>query len=121
MIQLGGQINDNKAWYQGQQWKGFENGWGQKRYEKFDPNAVDGDKTTWSDFRPLTAGTDEEIAPGGLRNPLGEYEAWLIDSWNGWWQCIITQIPKEMHEWNQAEADAFTAEMAARPRIFTRE
>ena len=121
MIQLGGQVKSSNAWYEGDQWLGFEKGWGQKRYERFDPAAVVGDLTTWSDDRALTKGTDEEVAEGGLRNPYGETDSKYIDSWGGWWQCVITTIPKEMHDWNQADADYFTAEMAARQRIFTRE
>ena len=120
IIQYGGQVTDTKEWFVSAQWKGFENGWGQKRYVKFGGGAED-DLTTWSDYRGLTSGTDEEIAPGGLRNPNYEEDGKYIDSWGGWYHCVITAIPHEMHEWNQAEADAFTAEMAARPRIFTRE
>jgi len=120
MIQLGGQVVEGKHdWWVSDQWKGFENGWGQKRYVKFGGGAED-NLTTWSDYRGLTSGTDEEIAPGGLRNPKATDFWRYIDSWNGWYCCVITAIPHEMHEWNQAEADAFTAEMAARPRIFTR-
>ena len=101
-------------------WKGYENGWGQKRYVKFGGGA-EGDLTTWSPYRKLTAGTAEEVAPGGLRNPKATDIGWYIDDWPAWYRCCVNCIPETMVEWNQADADAFTAEMAARPRIFTRE
>ena len=121
IIQYGGQVTDTKDWFVSAQWKGFENGWGQKRYERFDPAAVAGKKDVWSDYRPYTNSANaDEVANGGLRNPNNESDGKYIDAWGGWYHCVITAIPHEMHEWNQADADAFTAEMAKRARIFTR-
>ena len=99
-------------------WVGFENGWGQERYVKFGGGA-EGDLYTWSDYRSLTMGTDEENAVGGIRNPLGTDKSYLIDSWGSVFANIVG-IPTEMHEWDQAAADAYTAEAAHRARLYKR-
>ena len=103
----------------GKGWTGFEVGWGQKRYEKFDPAAELGNLSTWSKYRGLTEGTAEENALGGIRNPLRSDNAWFIDSW-AYYYTSIGGVPTTMAVWNQADADAFTAAAKAKARIFTR-
>jgi len=101
-------------------WLGFEEGWGQKRYERFDPEAVAGDKTIWSVYRHISeATTDAEIVAGGVRNPNGEEDYRFIDSWPGYYGNI-KDIPTEMLTWDQSEADAYTEAAAKRDRIYTR-
>lgn len=63
---------------------GFEEGWGQERYEKYDNDAEVGNLTVWSDHRLLQ------------------------DDW-AWYFSDIASVPKEMKVWNQADADAYTA------------
>ncbi len=73
---------------------GYEQGWGQVRYEKFDEAAVPGDKTTWSDWRGLCETSDE------------------VDTW-AYYYNDLGGIPKEMKVWNQADADAYTEKCRA--------
>lgn len=114
MIQICGSLNAAN-------WVGFEKGWGQKRYVKFGGGTQD-DLDTWSDYRMLTEGSADEIAPGGLRNPNNATDPKFIDSWGAgaWWLNRYEAIPKVMVEWNQADADAYTAAAKAKARIFTR-
>jgi len=100
-------------------WLGYEEGWGQKRYVKFG-GGTENDLATWSSYRTLTAGTAEETANGGIRNPNGETEGKYIDSWGSWWHFCCGCIPEAMVKWNQADADAYTAAAKAKARIFTR-
>lgn len=83
-------------------WLGFEKGWGQVRYELFDPDAVKGDKTVWSDWRLLIGkivdGDDTNTWASGFSNMGYAAES-----------GYKTYIPKEMLDWDQSVADAFTA------------
>ena len=83
-------------------WLGFEKGWGQARYELFDPDAVKGDKTVWSDWRLLIGkivdGDDTNTWASGFSNMGYAAES-----------GYKTYIPKEMLDWDQSVADAFTA------------
>ena len=83
-------------------WLGFEKGWGQVRYELFDPDAVKGDKTVWSDWRLLIGkivdGDDTNTWASGFSNMGYAAES-----------GYKTYIPKEMLDWDQSVADAFSA------------
>ena len=83
-------------------WLGFEKGWGQARYELFDPDAVKGDKTVWSDWRLLIGkivdGDDTNTWASGFSNMGYAAES-----------GYKTYIPKEMLDWDQSVADAFSA------------
>jgi hypothetical protein len=68
----------------GPNWIGYEKGWGQVRYEKYDPAAVAGDLTIWSDHRLL------------------------IDDW-AWYFSALDMIPHVLDDWNPSAADAYTA------------
>jgi hypothetical protein len=70
--------------FAGNNWTGFEKGWGQDRYEKYDGNAVAGDKTIWSEHRLL------------------------LDDW-AWYFSDLGMIPATLSDWNQQDADAYTA------------
>ena len=100
-------------------WIGFEEGWGQTRYEKFDSQAEKGNLSVWSKYRMLSKGTEEEIAPGGIRNPLGTSDIKYVDSWESYYSNI-TSMPFEMCRWNQADADAYTAKAAKCDRLYVR-
>ena len=82
-------------------WLGFEEGWGQTRYEMFDEAAVPGDKTTWSEWRLLIgkAECDPDVWAWYFSNmgytPVENYK---------------THVPFEMKAWDQSVADAFSAE-----------
>jgi hypothetical protein len=101
-------------------WYGFEEGWGQTRYEKFDPDATKGNISEWSSYRVISKGTQEEIASGGIRNPLGTSDINYIDSWETYYTNVNYRIPAEMLKWNQADANAYTAEAAKRERLYVR-
>lgn len=75
-------------------WIGFEKGWGQIRYEKYDSAAVAGDLTTWSDHRLL-------------------YDDWAWYFSNVGYPDRNGGVPRIMKEWNQADADAYTAQCEA--------
>lgn len=78
---------------------GFEEGWGQRRYETFDPAAVKGDTKTWSMDR--------------LMIPHGAEKDWLWFVSNMGFtpeENYKTHIPFKMLVWDQSVADAFTAE-----------
>lgn len=83
-------------------WLGFEKGWGQTRYEKFDENAVAGDTSTWSDWRLLIG----KIVNGDDTNTWAWYFSNMGYSAESGFK---TFIPKEMLDWDQSTADAFTA------------
>ena len=87
-------------------WLGFEEGWGQERYEKFDPAAEKGNKAVWSPWRLLVGSSSQDpdvwawyfsnmgyftITDGVITNPYKTY------------------IPQQMLKWDQTVADAFTA------------
>ena len=78
-------------------WLGFEEGWGQVRYELFDPAAVKGDKTVWSDARLLVGSADNDP----------DVWAWYFSNM-GYSDDYKTFVPKQMLQWDQAVADAFT-------------
>ena len=83
-------------------WLGFEKGWGQARYEKFDENATAGDTATWSDWRLLIG----KIIDGD------DTETWAYYYTNfGYTDTPDYRniIPHQMLDWNQEEADRFTA------------
>lgn len=84
----GGLINESRDKTQmklaGTNWTGFEKGWGQQRYEKYDGGAKIGDKTIWSEHRLL------------------------IDDW-AWYFSDLGMVPKVLSDWDQAAADAYTA------------
>ena len=83
-------------------WLGFEKGWGQKRYELFDENAVAGDTATWSDWRLLIG----KIIDGDDTNTW----AWYFSSMGYTAESGYKNfIPKEMLDWDQTVADQFTA------------
>lgn len=100
-------------------WVGYEEGWGQERYERFDSSARKGNMTEWSSYRIVSKGTEEENAVGGIRNPLGTSDVKFIDSWESYYTNVYG-INREMVKWNQAEAEAYTAEAAKRERLYTR-
>ena len=108
-MNLNGDKNEYKIGGKRANWKGFEKGWGQVRYEKFDSAAVAGEKSVWSVYRPLTSGIDAECAVGGIRNPRNTDNAHYIDSWASFYQNI-TGIPTLLLDWDQAAADAYTAQ-----------
>ncbi len=70
------------------QYIGFEKGWGQERYVKYGEGAAD-DLTTWNAHRLLTENGDEW--------------AWFFSNLPG-------KIPTALYDWDQAAADAFTAD-----------
>ena len=83
-------------------WLGFEKGWGQRRYESFDPEAVAGDKNVWSNYRLLIGNPD--IDPDNV---------WLWYVSNLGFTPVEnykTHVPFELLDWDQTVADAFTAE-----------
>lgn len=80
---------------------GFEKGWGQARYEKFDPAAVKGDTSVWSDFRLLCGSSAE-----GFDVELDQW-AWYFS--NLGYPGMAETIPHVMLDWDQAAADAYTA------------
>lgn len=85
-------------------WLGFEKGWGQVRYELFDPAAVAGDGSVWSDWRLLIG--KEEADP----------DFWQYYFSNMGYDASYgyrTFIPKQMMDWDQSVADAFSAEAKA--------
>ena len=79
-------------------WLGFEEGWGQRRYELFDPAAETGNTQIWSLSRLMIPQPDNEwgwfVSNMGY-TPVENYK---------------THIPFQMMVWDQAVADAFTAE-----------
>jgi hypothetical protein len=75
-------------------WLGFEKGWGQVRYEKYDAAAVKGDTATWSDHRLL----------------LDDW-AWYFS--NSGYTDRCPAIPWKMLDWDQTAADAYTAKCEA--------
>jgi len=77
-------------------WIGFEEGWGQERYEYFDPAAVVGDKTVWSDWRLLIGQAEKDP----------DVWAWYFS--NMGYTDFRISIPKKMLVWDQSVADAFT-------------
>jgi hypothetical protein len=77
-----------------QTWLGFEKGWGQVRYEKYDADAVSGDLATWSDHRLL-------------------YDDWAWYFSNIGYPERAGGVPKVMLEWDQTAADAYTAKCEA--------
>mgnify|MGYP002516109730 CR=1 FL=1 len=80
---------------------GFEKGWGQARYEKYDPEAKKGDTAVWSDFRLLCGSTAE-----GFDKDLDNW-AWFFS--NIGYPGYGETIPHVMLDWDQAAADAYTA------------
>lgn len=78
-------------------WLGFEKGWGQARYEKYDENAVAGDTSVWSDKRLLVGNGDDYSW------------AWYYSNMGYEGEIYQEDIPRVMLDWNQADADAFTA------------
>lgn len=80
---------------------GFEKGWGQARYEKYDPEAKTGDTSVWSDFRLLCGSTAE-----GFEAAL---DSWVWYFSNVGYPGMGETVPHKMLEWNQADADAYTA------------
>lgn len=70
------------------QYVGFEKGWGQERYVKYAEGAAD-DKATWHDKRGLAGNPDE---------------------WASYFTNLPGKIPTAMYDWDQAAADAFTAD-----------
>ena len=76
----------------GNNFQGFEKGWGQARYEKYDPNATVGDKETWSDHRLFQ-----------------EYSDFGYDVGWKWYFTDIASCPKVLSDWDQSAADAYTA------------
>lgn len=89
-------------------WLGFEKGWGQTRYELFDPDAVKGDKTVWSDWRLLIG----KIVDGDDTNTWAYYYTnfgWSRTPNEGQDVNYRTRINPEMLDWDQSVADAFTA------------
>lgn len=80
---------------------GFEKGWGQTRYERYDPDAKKGDTSVWSDFRLLVGSSAEGFD--------AETDTWAHYYSNMGYPDRIETIPHKMVEWNQADADAYTA------------
>ena len=83
-------------------WLGFEKGWGQVRYELFDENAEKGNKEIWSDWRLLIG----KIIDGDDTNTWAWYFSSMGYSEDAGYKDLI---PKKMLDWDQAEADRFTA------------
>jgi hypothetical protein len=79
------------------QYVGFEKGWGQARYEKYDENAVVGDTSVWSDKRLLVGNGDDNSW------------AWYFSNMGYEGEIYQEDIPRVMLDWNQDDADAFTA------------
>jgi|GEM_PF-743160 len=81
-------------------WLGFEEGWGQTRYEKFDPAAEKGNKSVWSNWRLLIGNTEADP------------DVWAYYFSNMGYDInqYKTYIPQQMMVWDQKVADAFTAE-----------
>ena len=97
-------------------WIGYENGWGQRRYELFDATAEKGNETKWSAHRKFSEGPAEEVAPGGIRNPHESDNGWYIDTWA--WYFFRNNVPETLAAWDQAAADAYTEAAAAKARVF---
>lgn len=83
-------------------WQGFEAGWGQARYERYDENALTGNTTIWSDARLLNGKAMGEHVVGD-----DDKDVWA------WYYSDLGHIKKEMVVWNQADADAYTAKCRA--------
>ena len=80
---------------------GFEKGWGQERYVKFGNGAAE-DKATWNIYRA-------HCADGGW--------AWYYSNLgyvNADGTTMYFGVPQEMMDWDQAAADAYTAEAATK-------
>lgn len=89
-------------------WLGFEKGWGQVRYELFDPEAVKGDGSVWSDWRLLIG----KIMNDDNTNTWAYYYTnfgWSRTPNEGQDVNYKTRIRPEMLDWDQSVADAFTA------------
>ena len=80
-------------------WLGFEKGWGQVRYEMFDPEAVAGNTEVWSIWRLLVGSADKDP------------DVWAHYYSNMGYndENMRTYIPRKMLDWDQSVADAFTA------------
>ena len=116
---------------------GFEEGWGQERYERYDPNAKIGDKVTWSDYRFLRGAqyqTSSVNAEGNIEYATHEGQINVIangaitgqaprdndlDVWAWYFSNMgydiqfANPIPKVLLKWNQADANAYTAKCEA--------
>lgn len=91
-------------------WLGFEYGWGQERYERYNLSADRGNETIWDDARLLNGvaeGTTVYDAATGT-----EIAALEKDNW-AWYYSDFGVVTKKMVEWNQADADAYTAQCRA--------
>lgn len=88
-IKLGGVFQGNYI--------GFEKGWGQERYEAYDPDAVIGDKEIWSNYRA-------QSAAGGWA-----YYYSNLGFVNADGSLMYYGVPQIMMEWDQSAADAYTA------------
>ncbi len=84
---------------------GFEKGWGQTRYEKYDPDAVKGDTSVWSDFRLLCGSSAEGFDP--------ELDQWAWYFSNLGYPGMAETVPHKMLDWDQTAADAYTAKCEA--------
>ncbi len=93
-IKLGGVFEQNYI--------GFEKGWGQERYVKYGGGADD-DLTTWNDHRLLIDEWQWFFSNFGYVS--GFYDASATTEW-------VQPIPHVMLDWDQAAADAYTAEAA---------
>jgi hypothetical protein len=51
---------------------------------------------------------------------LGTSDINYIDSWETYYTNVNYRISSEMLKWNQADADAYTAEAAKRERLYVR-
>lgn len=80
-------------------WLGFEEGWGQERYELFDSEAVKGDITVWSDWRLLIGKAENDP----------DVWAWYFSNMGYNDPNYLTYIPRQMMKWDQDVADKFTA------------
>lgn len=97
-MKLGGALMGN--------FEGFEEGWGQARYERYDPGAKTGDVAVWSDYR-LLAGRD-------LSGDELDTWAWYFSNMGYPGEDWAITVPHKMVKWNQTDADAYTAACEAK-------
>lgn len=89
---------------------GFEKGWGQARYERYDENAVPGDTATWSDYRLLVGKATGDVDQ--YDRDLGQW-AYYFSNLGYMGEQYSVCVPKVLLDWNQADADAYTAKCKA--------
>ncbi len=95
-------------------WIGFEKGWGQERYEKYNPGAEKGNTAVWDDTRLLIGDPNLKYTFTKKDGTQEEQDsAWAYYFTNLGHSDKKANIPYVMLEWNQADADAYTAQAKA--------